>query len=108
MAGTIAAVANGKGVVGVNRNGQLNLHIVRVFNDGGYWAWTSTLIAAVSTTGERLVFHYLLILKSRQNHAHNSYQTASVTNHYYLGRSMCRRRSEYREHEPWWRRCKRD
>lgn len=49
VAGTIAALGgNGKGVVGVVGNGNLNLHIVRVFNDNGVWAWTSTLIAAVS------------------------------------------------------------
>ena len=29
------------------RNGQVNLHIVRVFNDDSRWAWRSTLIAAV-------------------------------------------------------------
>lgn len=49
VAGTIAALGgNGKGVVGVVGNGNLNLHIVRVFGDNGFWAWTSTLIAAVS------------------------------------------------------------
>lgn len=50
VAGTIAAIGNnGKGVVGVNRNGKLKLHIVRVFNDGGSWAWASGLVAAVSS-----------------------------------------------------------
>lgn len=49
VAGTIAALANnGQGVVGVNRNGQLKLHIVKVFGNNGNWAWGSTLIAAAN------------------------------------------------------------
>lgn len=48
VAGTIAAIGgNDQGVVGVNRNGQLKLHIVKVFGDDGYWAWGSTLVAAM-------------------------------------------------------------
>ena len=48
VAGTIAAIGNNdEGVVGVNRNGQLKLHIVKVFNNNGNWAWRSSLIAAV-------------------------------------------------------------
>ena len=39
VAGTIAAIGNnGQGVVGVNRNGQLKLHIVRVFGNDCKWA----------------------------------------------------------------------
>ncbi|WP_078083667.1 S8 family serine peptidase [Microbulbifer mangrovi] len=46
VAGTIAAVGgNGKGVVGVNPNGNLNLHIVKVFGADG-WAYSSSLVAA--------------------------------------------------------------
>lgn len=48
VAGTISAVGgNNQGVVGVNRNGQLGLHIVKVFNDSGNWAYGSDLIAAI-------------------------------------------------------------
>ncbi len=48
VAGTIAAIGgNNKGVTGVIRNGQVKLHIVRVFNNDGRWAWGSTLTAAV-------------------------------------------------------------
>lgn len=49
VAGTIAAVDNSVGVVGVNGNGKLNLHIQKVF-DGATCAWTyaSTLAQAVS------------------------------------------------------------
>jgi hypothetical protein len=48
VAGTIAAVGNNnRGVVGVNRNGQLNLHIVRVFNNNGSFVWASSLLSAV-------------------------------------------------------------
>lgn len=45
VAGTIAALANGEGVVGVLPNGQVNLHIVKVFSASG-WAYSSSLMAA--------------------------------------------------------------
>lgn len=45
VAGTIAAVSNGEGVVGVIPNGELNLHIVKVFGADG-WAYSSSLVAA--------------------------------------------------------------
>jgi serine protease len=47
-AGTIAAVGNNnKGVVGVNRNGKLNLHIGRVFGVTGSWISGTNLITVV-------------------------------------------------------------
>jgi serine protease len=47
VAGTIAAIGDNEvGVVGVNRNGALRLHIVKVFGASGGWIWGSTLIAA--------------------------------------------------------------
>ena len=45
VAGTIAAVDNGLGVVGVNRNENVNLHIVKVFDADG-WAYSSSLVDA--------------------------------------------------------------
>lgn len=49
VAGTIAAIGgNNQGVVGVNPSGQLGLHIVKVFNDQGRWAYGSDLIKAIS------------------------------------------------------------
>lgn len=45
VAGTIAAVNNDLGVIGVNPG--VNLHIVRVFGDNGDWAYSSTLVAAL-------------------------------------------------------------
>ncbi|WP_440056650.1 S8 family serine peptidase (plasmid) [Pseudoalteromonas sp. T1lg65] len=48
VAGTIAAIGgNNQGVVGVNPSGQLGLHIVKVFNDQGNWAYGSDLIKAI-------------------------------------------------------------
>ena len=48
VAGTIAAVNNsGLGVVGVNPNKRLKLHIVKVFGAAG-WAYSSTLSAAAN------------------------------------------------------------
>ncbi|MCU0486231.1 MAG: S8 family serine peptidase [Anaerolineales bacterium] len=47
VAGTIAAVNNALGVVGVTP-GTVSLHIVRVFGDDGAWAYSSTLINAAN------------------------------------------------------------
>lgn len=53
VAGTIAALGgNGKGVVGVNPDGNLNLHIVRVFGDGCSWAYASDLADAARRCAE--------------------------------------------------------
>jgi subtilisin family serine protease len=46
VAGTIAAVANNEGVVGVMPNGNISLHIIKVFNADG-WGYSSGLIAAL-------------------------------------------------------------
>lgn len=46
VAGTIAALSNGSGVVGVMPNGNINLHIIKVFNESG-WGYSSSLVAAV-------------------------------------------------------------
>jgi subtilisin family serine protease len=51
VAGTIAAINNsGTGVVGVNPNKQLKLHIVKVFGAAG-WAYSSTLASAANKCG---------------------------------------------------------
>lgn len=49
--GTIAAVDNGLGVVGVNPNKQLKLHIVKVFGQDGAWTYSSTLANAANKCG---------------------------------------------------------
>jgi hypothetical protein len=49
VAGTIAAIGdNGVGVVGVNRNGELNLHIEKLFKDNGRRIFGSTIISRVN------------------------------------------------------------
>ena len=51
VAGTIAALNNsGTGVVGVNANARLKLHIVKVFGADG-WAYSSTLATAANKCG---------------------------------------------------------
>ena len=51
VAGTIAALNNsGKGVVGVNPNAKLKLHIVKVFSASG-WAYSSSLASAANKCG---------------------------------------------------------
>lgn len=47
VAGTIAALSNGVGVVGVVPGDEIKLHIVKVFGDSGTWAYSSTLVAAL-------------------------------------------------------------
>ncbi|MGB1261544.1 MAG: S8 family serine peptidase, partial [Cognaticolwellia sp.] len=48
VAGTIAAVNNSEGVVGIMPNTNVNLHIVKVFNEAG-WGYTGDLVNAVDT-----------------------------------------------------------
>ncbi|KUM54243.1 S8 family serine peptidase [Rheinheimera sp. EpRS3] len=48
VAGTIAALNNDVGIVGVLPDGNVKLHIVKVFNDDG-WGYSSTLAQAVDT-----------------------------------------------------------
>jgi subtilisin family serine protease len=47
VAGTVAAIDNGRGVVGVNARTRLKLHIVKVFGADG-WAYSSTLASAAN------------------------------------------------------------
>ncbi|HVS31373.1 MAG TPA: S8 family serine peptidase [Thermoanaerobaculia bacterium] len=47
VAGTVAAINNTTGVVGVLPNGKVNLHIIKVFGDDCAWAYSSDLIAAL-------------------------------------------------------------
>jgi subtilisin family serine protease len=49
--GTIAGVNNGLGVVGVNPNKHLKLHIVKVFGADGAWTYSSTLASAANKCG---------------------------------------------------------
>lgn len=49
VAGTISALTNGVGVVGVLPGGNVNLHIVKVFGDSCAWAYSSDLVAAAFT-----------------------------------------------------------
>ena len=48
VAGTIAGLRNGTGVVGVLPGGNVNLHIVKVFGDDGAWTYSSDLAGAVT------------------------------------------------------------
>lgn len=48
VAGTIAAIANNEGVVGVMPNQNANIHVIKVFNASG-WGYSSSLVSAVDT-----------------------------------------------------------
>ncbi len=52
VAGTIAAIANTEGIKGIMPNQNVNLHIVKVFNESG-WAYSSSLVKAVQTCAEK-------------------------------------------------------
>lgn len=47
VAGTISALTNGVGVVGVLPSGTIDLHIVKVFGDSCAWTYSSSLISAL-------------------------------------------------------------
>ncbi|MFM2601096.1 S8 family serine peptidase [Vibrio fortis] len=51
VAGTIAAIANTEGIKGVMPNQNVNLHIVKVFNEAG-WGYSSSLVKAVQTCAD--------------------------------------------------------
>ncbi|NVJ51728.1 MAG: S8 family serine peptidase [Gammaproteobacteria bacterium] len=48
VAGTIAAINNGEGVEGVLPNQNVNIHVVKVFNESG-WGYSSDLASAINT-----------------------------------------------------------
>ncbi|MBI4164613.1 MAG: S8 family serine peptidase [Acidobacteria bacterium] len=57
-AGTIVALNNDKGVLGILPNGHLQMHIVRVFGNSGAWTYSSTLVNALGkcqTAGANVV-----------------------------------------------------
>jgi subtilisin family serine protease len=68
VTGTVAALDNAVGVVGVNRNGLLQVHVEKVFNGSSCgWAYSSDLIAAldrcqdaVAGTSQKLVVNMSL------------------------------------------------
>ncbi|MGD8231964.1 S8 family serine peptidase [Vibrio sp. TRT 1302] len=51
VAGTIAAIANNEGIKGVMPNQNVNLHIVKVFNESG-WGYSSSLVKAIQTCAD--------------------------------------------------------
>lgn len=59
VAGTIAGLGNnGKGVVGVNPSGLLDLHNIKIFNNSGNWGYGSDLVRAVEqcqTAGAKVI-----------------------------------------------------
>jgi len=58
VAGTIAAVDNNRGMVGVHPGVGLSLHVVKVFADDGLWTYASELVAALQAcqdTGANVV-----------------------------------------------------
>lgn len=48
VAGTVSALNNDRGVVGVMPSGNINLHIIKVFGDDCSWTYSSNLINALN------------------------------------------------------------
>lgn len=58
VAGTISALGNGIGVVGVNPLDKVGLHIIKVFNNNGTWVYGSDMVIAVEqcvTAGANII-----------------------------------------------------
>lgn len=49
VAGTMVALRNNSGVVGVIGSGQSGIHNVKIFNDSGNWTYASNLIQAIQS-----------------------------------------------------------
>lgn len=89
VAGIVSALDNTTGVVGVNGNGNIRLHIVKVFDGASCgWAYSSTLVNAlnvcrnaVANTGQKLVVSMSLggtLASSTENSAFDSANKAGV------------------------------
>lgn len=63
VAGTVAALQNNAGVLGVNRSGNLAMHIVKVFGDNCSWSYSSSLVHALNecrASGSKVVVNMSL------------------------------------------------
>ncbi|KKO46066.1 peptidase S8 [Arsukibacterium ikkense] len=49
VAGTMVALNNNTGVVGVIGSGQAGVHIVKIFNDSGNWTYASNLVQGIQS-----------------------------------------------------------
>ena len=84
VAGTISALNNAVGVVGVNSNGLLGMHIEKVFNGSSCgWAYSSSLVtalnrcqSAVTGTGQKLVVSMSLGGSLPSTTENNAFQSA--------------------------------
>ena len=84
VAGTIAALNNNVGVIGVAGGGSLNLHIEKVFNGSDCaWAYSSSLVTALNrcqtaanNAGKKLVVNMSLGGSISSTTENNAFQTA--------------------------------
>ncbi len=84
VAGTVSALDNAVGVVGVNSNGLLQVHIEKVFNGSSCgWAYSSSLItalnrcqSAVAGTGQKLVVSMSLGGSASSTTENSAFQSA--------------------------------
>lgn len=82
VAGTVAALNNSVGVLGVSSNGSLNIHIEKVFNGSNCaWAYSSDLITALNrcrnaASGQKLVVSMSLGGSFSSTTENNAFQNA--------------------------------
>lgn len=86
VAGTIAALDNGVGVVGVNRNGLLKLHIEKVFDGAacGY-AYSSSLVTALNRCVAAAGSNKLVVSMSLGGGAASTTENTAFQNAYNAG-----------------------
>lgn len=88
VAGTIAALDNDRGVVGVFGAGGLHLHIVKIFGDDCSWAYSSDLAAAVNACVAAAGGRPMVINMSLGGTSSNALEELALTNAYNAGRVL--------------------
>jgi subtilisin family serine protease len=86
VAGTVAALDNGVGVVGVNRNGKLNLHIEKTFDGADCrWTYSSNLITALNRCQAAAAGKKLVVSMSLGGNISSSTENTAFQNAYNAG-----------------------
>ncbi|MGH8459195.1 MAG: S8 family serine peptidase, partial [Nevskiales bacterium] len=82
VAGTISAIDNSVGVVGVLPNQRINLHIVKVFGDSCGWTYSSSLVAAAD---QCVANNANIISMSLGGNVKSNFEQAAFNNYYNQG-----------------------
>jgi serine protease len=82
VAGTMVALGNNDGVVGVLPSGQAGVHIVKIFNDSGNWTNASNLIQGIQSCKDAGA---KVVNMSLGGGSSNQTESAAMTNFYNSG-----------------------